>query len=73
MGMRTLLGTVMLSRTLAPGGTARVELRIMPPAPGLFEVIAVVNDDGMGARSLRECNSDNNTSAPLAVDCTIIG
>ncbi len=73
MGMRTLLGTVMLSRTLAPGGTARVELRVMPPAPGLFEVIAVVNDDGMGARSLRECNSDNNTSAPLAVDCTIIG
>jgi hypothetical protein len=73
MGMRTRLGTVMLSRALAPGGTARVELRVMPPAPGVFEVIAVVNDDGMGGAALRECNSDNNTSAPLSVDCTIVG
>ena len=73
MGMRALLGTVMLPRSLAPGGTARVELRVAPPMAGTFEVIAVINDDGMGMTTLRECNGDNNTSAPLTVDCTIIG
>lgn len=73
MGMRALLGTVMLPRSLAPGGTARVELRVAPPMAGTFEVIAVINDDGTGAGTLRECNADNNASAPLTVDCTIIG
>jgi hypothetical protein len=73
MGVRTLLGTVNLPRALAPGGTARVELRVTPAAAGVFEVIAVVNDDGMGPGALRECNGDNNTSAPLTVDCTLIG
>jgi hypothetical protein len=73
MGVRSLLGTTTLGRTLSPGGTARVELPVMPAAPGVFEVIVVPNDDGMGARAVRECNTDNNASAPVTVDCTLIG
>ncbi|MBL8682609.1 MAG: VCBS repeat-containing protein [Myxococcales bacterium] len=73
MGMRVLLGTVTLGRTLPPGGTARVQLRVMPSSPGTFRVIVVPNDDGMGGTHVRECNSTNNASVPLAVDCTLIG
>ncbi len=73
MGMRTRLGTVTLERTLPPGGTARVQLRVMPPMPGVFRVVVVANDDGMGGMHVRECNTSNNASEPLAVDCTLIG
>lgn len=70
---RALLGTARLPRALLPGGTIRLELRVMPAMAGRFDVIAVVNDDGMGAATVRECSSSNNSSAPLSVDCTLIG
>ncbi|MDP3274513.1 MAG: FG-GAP-like repeat-containing protein [Deltaproteobacteria bacterium] len=71
--MRRLLGTVTLGRALAPGGSVRVTLPVMPAMPGRFEVIVVPNDNGMGARPFRECNTDNNASVPLTIDCTLIG
>ncbi len=72
-GMPVLLGTVQLGRTLAPGGNVRVQLPVMPGMPGIYNVYAVPNDDGMGGRPFRECNTDNNRSVTLAVDCTLIG
>jgi hypothetical protein len=71
--MPLLLGTVQLGRTLAPGGSVRVQLPVMPAMPGVFTIHAVPNDDGMGMRPFRECNTDNNRSLPITVDCTLIG
>jgi hypothetical protein len=45
----------------------------MPSSPETYRVIVVPNDDGMGGTHVRERNSTNTASVPLAVDCTLIG
>lgn len=70
-GENTLLGTVELTRALAPGGVERVELRIERDfdEAGSIDVFVIVNNDGMGPGRDRECLSENNTSAVLSAQC----
>ncbi|MEI8255034.1 MAG: hypothetical protein WCJ30_05115, partial [Deltaproteobacteria bacterium] len=74
-GTPTLLGRLPLGRTLPPGGVTRLELRV-PVASGeptRVRIYVVPNDDGAGHAIYRECDSSNNRSVLVPVDCAIIG
>ena len=61
------------SVTLDPGEceVRTVDIEV-PPAPASYGVILIVDDDGTGAGSERECIEDNNTDERMDESCDII-
>ncbi len=60
-----LLGVVQTAGALAPGAAEKVSLDVAAAGNEPFSVRAVVDDDGMGAGVLNECDEANNEHAPV--------
>jgi hypothetical protein len=62
----TLLGVGMLTKSVPPGGSTSMTLRVPPFSRGAVEIFAVIDDDGMGSGQEEECHEDNNMASTVA-------
>ncbi len=61
------------TQTLDPGECeVRTVIITVPPAPATFDVTMIVDDDGTGMGTQRECIEDNNTDERTDESCDII-
>jgi hypothetical protein len=67
-----LLGVVQTVNAIPAGGAETVHLSVASPGDAPHDIYVVVDDDGMGAGALNECNEDNNASEPEEV-CEPVG